>query len=273
MFVCFMLGGIGLAVAIGLVDVFLLQADAIKTQGSTSAGLDLALGIPLVAVGALLASGRLHRRPRQPHARPAGKPPPRIQAWAQQVLHEPRFALAVIIGAAGTPGAEYLLALHELVTGKAATAVQAADVVVFVVIEFALVIIPFAFLVARPEGVKAAVERFKVWLIKHALQVMGAVALVAGGHMARKDGALAGTFSFQYAVVGRAGFGLEGLEVRQAGLAAQVNWRVDDRLDPHRPAVFEVLLDPGKDRSARSFHRLGVPRGRAEHPDPERHST
>jgi hypothetical protein len=184
MFVCFMLGGIGLALAIGLVDVFLLQADAIKTQGSASAGLDLALGIPLVAAGALLASGRLHRRQRQPHPRPADKPPPRIQAWAQRVLHEPKFALAIIIGAAaGTPGGEYILALHGLVTGNAATAVQAADVVVFVVIEFALVIIPFAFLVARPEGVKAAVERFKVWLIKHALQVVGAVALVAGGYM------------------------------------------------------------------------------------------
>ena len=184
MFVCFMLGGIGLAVAIGFVDVFVLQSDAIKAQGSPCAGLDLALGIPLVAVGALLTSGRLHRHQRQPHARPADKPPPRIQTWAQRVLHEPRFALAVVIGAAvGTPGGEYLLALHELVTGKAPTAVQAADVVVFVVIEFALVIVPFAFLVARPEGVKAAVERFKVWLIKHALQVMGAVALVAGGYM------------------------------------------------------------------------------------------
>ena len=184
MFVCFMLGGMGLAVAIGLVDVFLLQADAIKTQGSTSAGLDLTLGIPLVAVGALLASGRLHRRQRQPHARPAGKPPPRIQAWAQRVLHEPKLGLAVIIGAVvGTPGGEYLVALHEVKIGNAPTAVQGADVVGFVVIEFALVIVPFVFLVARPEGVKAAVERFKIWLIKHALQVVGAVALVAGGYM------------------------------------------------------------------------------------------
>jgi len=53
--------------------------------------------------------------------------------------------------------------------------------VVFVVIEFALVIIPFAFLVARPEGVKAAVERFKAWLSKHALQAAGAVTLWLAG--------------------------------------------------------------------------------------------
>ena len=184
MFVCFMLGGIGLAVAIGLVDVFVVQADAIKAQGSPSAGLDLALGIPLVAVGALLATGLLHRRQRQPHARPADKPPSRIAVWARRVLQEPRFGLALVIGAAvGTPGGEYLVALHEVKIDNAPTAVQGADVVGFVVIEFALVIVPFVFLMARPEGVKAAVQRFKVWLFKHALQVAGAVALVAGGYM------------------------------------------------------------------------------------------
>ena len=44
-------------------------------------------------------------------------------------------------------------------------------------------IVPFILLVARPEGVKGAVERFEAWLFRHALQVMGAVALVAGGYM------------------------------------------------------------------------------------------
>ena len=61
---------------------------------------------------------------------------------------------------------------------------------------------------------------------------------------ARKDGALAGTFGFQYAVVGRAGFGLKLAQVGQPGQAAQVTGGVDDGLDPHRAAVFEVLLDP-----------------------------
>ena len=117
-----------------------------------------------MTVGALLASGHLERRQRRSHARPADKAPSRIQAWAQRVLHEPRFWLAVIIGAVvGIPGGEYLVALHEVKIGKAPTVVQAADVVALVVIEFALVIVPLAFLMARPEGVKGAVERFKVW--------------------------------------------------------------------------------------------------------------
>jgi hypothetical protein len=62
MFLCFLAGCLGLALTIGLLDVFVLQADAIKAQGSSSAGLDLALGVPLLIVGALLATGRLHRR-------------------------------------------------------------------------------------------------------------------------------------------------------------------------------------------------------------------
>src|SRR6476620_6115899 len=69
MFVCFLVGGMGLALTVGLLDVFVLHADAIQTQGSASAGLDLVLGVPLLAVGLLLATGHLHRRRR--HQAPA----------------------------------------------------------------------------------------------------------------------------------------------------------------------------------------------------------
>jgi hypothetical protein len=54
---------------------------------------------------------------------------------------------------------------------------------------------------------------------------------------ARKDGALGGTFGFQYAPVGGAGLGLEFVQVGQAGVAAQVAGGVDDGLDPHRLPV------------------------------------
>ena len=60
----------------------------------------------------------------------------------------------------------------------------------------------------------------------------------------RKDAALAGTFSVQQALIDRTRPGLKIVKVVQAALAAQVARRVDDRLDPQRPSVFEVLLDP-----------------------------
>ena len=81
----------------------------------------------------------------------------------------PGSGLAVLIGAvAGTPGALYITALHQLVTSKSSTAVQAVAVVVFVLIEFLLVIIPFVFLVVRPEATKAQVKRAQDWLMSHA---------------------------------------------------------------------------------------------------------
>jgi hypothetical protein len=180
--VCFLLGGMGMSLTVGLLDVFVLQADAISTQGSASAGLDLVLGVPLVAVGALVATGHLHGR--QPPAPAGGGQPPKKDGWAQRVLGEPRFGLAVLIGAvAGTPGALYITALHQLVTGKSSTAVQAVAVVVFVLIEFSLVIIPFVFLVVRPEATKTQVKRVQDWLMSHARELMAGVALFAGGYM------------------------------------------------------------------------------------------
>jgi hypothetical protein len=105
MFACFLVGGIGLALTIGLRDVFVVHADAIQAQGSASAGLDLALEMPLLIIGALLATGHPHRRQR-PHAPAADRQAPTKDGWAQRVLHEPRFGFAVVIGAlVGTPGA------------------------------------------------------------------------------------------------------------------------------------------------------------------------
>ena len=99
-------------------------------------------------------------------------------------MGEPRFGLAVLIGAvAGTPGASYITALHQLVTSKSSTAVQAVAVVIFVLIEFSLVIIPFVFLMVRPEATEAQLKRVQDWLMRHARQLMAGVALFAGAYM------------------------------------------------------------------------------------------
>ena len=80
MFACFLLGGMGLGVTIGLLDVFVVHLDTIKTQNHSSGALDLALGIPLLAIGALLAANHLHIHRRQPH-------PPEKQAAAEAGSH------------------------------------------------------------------------------------------------------------------------------------------------------------------------------------------
>src|SRR6478609_3037282 len=185
MFLCLLLGGMTVALAIGLLDVLVFRADAIKAQGTVSAGVDLALGLLLLAAGALLATGRLHSRRTAPV--PAGDAQPgqpgKKGGWAQRVLAEPRLGLAMLVGALiGIPGASYLTALHNLVTGKSSTATQV--VAVFVIIDFLLIIIPFVFLELRPEATKALLKRTQDWLLGHAMQLMAGIALLLGAYLA-----------------------------------------------------------------------------------------
>jgi hypothetical protein len=116
MFLCVLLGGMTVALTIGLLDVLTIHGDVIKSQGKADAGVDLALGL-LLAVGGLLATGRLHGRQRTPV--PAGTGPDKPEkkdGWAQRVLAEPRLGLAMLVGAlVGLPGASYLTALHHRV--------------------------------------------------------------------------------------------------------------------------------------------------------------
>ena len=186
MFLCLLLGGMTVALTIGLLDVLVVRADAIKHQASVSASVDLALGLLLLTAGALLATGRLHGRRKVPV--PAGDGPPekpeKKDGWAQRVLAEPRLGLAMLVGAVvGIPGASYLTALHNLVTGKSSTASQVIAVIIFVIIDFALIIIPFVFLELRPEATKARLKGTQDWLLSHALQLMATIALLLGAYL------------------------------------------------------------------------------------------
>jgi hypothetical protein len=187
MFLCVLLGGMTVALTIGLLDVLVFRADAIKHQASVSAGVDLGLGLFLLAAGALLATGRLHGRRKAPV--PAGALPPdkpeKKDSWVQRALAEPRLGLAVLIGAViGIPGASYLAALHNLVTGKSPAATQVIAVVIFVIIDFLLIIIPYAFLELRPEATKARLKHTQDWLFSHALQLTATIALLLGTYLA-----------------------------------------------------------------------------------------
>jgi hypothetical protein len=190
MFLCLLLGGITVGLTVGLLDVLVFHVDAINSQKTVSAGVDLALGLLLLAVGALVVTGRVHARRKA--AVPAGGDQPAApekekekekDGWAR-LLAEPRLGLAMLVGAVcGLPGAAYLSGLHILITSKASTANQVVGVILFVFIEFLLIIIPFAFFELRPEGTKAVIRNAQGWLLGHARQLVAYTALVLGAYL------------------------------------------------------------------------------------------
>jgi Sap, sulfolipid-1-addressing protein len=187
MFLCLLLGGLTVGITIGLLDVLVFHLDAINSQKTVSAGVDLALGLLLLAVGALVASGRLHARRKESvkigNGQPGKTEKEKKDGWAR-LLAEPHLGLAMLIGAVvGIPGASYLAGLHILITSKASTANQVVGVVLFVLIEFLLIIIPFAFLTAWPEATKKALKNAQDWLIGHARQLMAYTALILGAYL------------------------------------------------------------------------------------------
>jgi len=189
MFLCVLLGGLTVGLTIGLLDVLVFHLDAINSQKTVSAGVDLGLGLFLLAAGALVATGRLHGRRKAPVPAGDGQPEKpekeKKDGWAQRVLAEPRLGLAMLIGAVcGIPGASYLTGLHILITSKSSTANQVIGVVLFVLIEFLLIIIPFVSLELWPEATKARLKTTQDWLLGHARQLMAYTALILGAYLA-----------------------------------------------------------------------------------------
>jgi hypothetical protein len=91
------------ALTISLLHVLVFHADAIQAPGTVSAGVDLAVGLLLLAIGGLLITSRLHGRRKAP-APAADMQPEKKDGWAQRVLHEPRLELAMHWRAGRHPG-------------------------------------------------------------------------------------------------------------------------------------------------------------------------
>jgi hypothetical protein len=97
------------------------------------------------------------------------------------MLGEPRLGLGFIVGLAlGTPGAIYLAALHMLASGNSSTAAEVTAIILFAIIEFALLIIPLVFLVVRPHAATAFIQGMRDWLRRHGTRLLAYVALAGG---------------------------------------------------------------------------------------------
>ena len=83
MFICFLPRRPGMSIAIGIVDVLFVQADAVKTQGSVSPSVDLTVGLCLLVFGTLVVTDP---RRAAAHAHQGGQKPELVGSDARPAV-------------------------------------------------------------------------------------------------------------------------------------------------------------------------------------------
>jgi Sap, sulfolipid-1-addressing protein len=183
MFACLVAAGILTGIAVGLVILLVIPPHQYHSEKRASAGLDLALGLILLLIGGLVMTGVLAhvwaRRPRS--AKPAGKKRKFGADWAQRALRESHLGVAFLVGfICGLPGAAYLAALHNLTTGKFSATTEVLAIIVFMIIAFLLIIVPWVLLLVRPDGTANLLRRAMAWVTGHAMALIAWVCLLLG---------------------------------------------------------------------------------------------
>ena len=145
---------------------------------SIVAGVSALLGAWLMASrrgNALLARWRSrHHKPKREDGR----------SWAERTLARASWKVAFLVGAViNLPGPFYLLALGEIARGSYTTVEQAALILLFNAIMFALLEVPLVGYVVRPDATARWVEKLSRWLNANGLRITGWLIGLAGASL------------------------------------------------------------------------------------------
>jgi Sap-like sulfolipid-1-addressing protein len=183
----YLLGGMSVSIAAGLLVVFVLSQSSLLDQGESS-GLswkgDLTIG-GLALLAAVALALRTDERMRERRRRRKG-PKPEVrhkheEPWARRILA--RGSTPLVFGAAlviNLPGAAYLIALKDIAAGDDSSAVQVALVLGFNLIMFILAEVPLVGLWVAPERTNALVHRMNAWAARHGREVAIGMCVVFG---------------------------------------------------------------------------------------------
>ena len=186
----YLLGAMMTSITLGLVIVFALGG---SSSGTSSAKhtinpiLDIVLGLLILVIVFVVATGRDHKRrarSERKKAEKADKPPPK---W-QQALSGGSARTTFVVGALLTlPGASYLAGLNDIAKQDLSNTGVVLSVIGFNLIMLSLLEIPLLGYAFSPDRTSAAVQRFSAWLnrsggrIAMVLGLVLAAALIARG--------------------------------------------------------------------------------------------
>jgi len=186
----YLLGAMMTSITLGLVIVFTLGGSSSGTstaKHTVNPIIDITLGLLVLVVAFVVATGRDHKRrarSERKKAEKADKPPPK---W-QQALSGGSARTTFVVGALLTlPGASYLAGLSDIAKQDLSTTATVLTVVGFNLIMLSLLEVPLLGYAFSPEKTSAAVHRFSAWLnrsggrIALVLALVVAIALIARG--------------------------------------------------------------------------------------------
>ncbi len=199
LFAGYLIGGMAMSLTVGLLILAFADTSNLDSNSSSSPDpwISIFLGLVLLAIWRQLAAGRdlpgaQRRRRRKERAaekqatKEAGKEPK--ESVATRLIARDSPLLAIVIGAAlSLPSLWYLSALKEIDAGHYSTPAKAGLLIGFNLIMFALIEVPLALYLLKPEQAAAGVARADAWTRGHKHEIgvwlsgVGGLVLIAHG--------------------------------------------------------------------------------------------
>jgi hypothetical protein len=186
----YLIGALVMSVSIGLAIVFAFQsAGAVQTAKNTvNPIVDIVVGVLLLAIAALLASGRPAKVRERRRARKADTREKKTPRWQRYLVDRGSLRIAAVIGALLTlPGASYLAALHAIIKLDASTTPTVLVVLLVNVIMLAPLELPLIAFTVAPDWTPNAIARARGWFARYGVRaaiygaaIVGALLVIRG---------------------------------------------------------------------------------------------
>jgi hypothetical protein len=186
----YLVGALVMSISVGLAIVFAFQnAGAVQTAKKTvNPIVDIVLGVLLLLIAALLASGRPGEVRQRRRARKAETGEKKTPRWQRILIERGSVRIAIVVGALLTlPGASYLAALHGIVKLDASTTVTVLVVLLVNVIMLAPLEVPLIAFTVAPEATPGAIARVRGWFARNGLRaaiygatILGVLLIIRG---------------------------------------------------------------------------------------------
>jgi Sap, sulfolipid-1-addressing protein len=181
----YLIGGMGLSIAFGLLIVLGLHGSKLlrEPSRSTSAVIEVVAGALLIIVAILVRSGRAAQWHPRRHTHDEAKPSRRPSIYERTVGHDSVWIAWAAGAVYSAPGAYYLAGLALLAKLGAPAATNVLAILGFNLIMFALIELPLVGFLVAPERTRSLTERLNRWMTDHRRTLITLVAGAGGAYL------------------------------------------------------------------------------------------